>query len=103
VSIDGAASVLRALGGARLRAHEGGSRMNRLRLSDLKSRHATEAALLAVRIPSGTVHQIRTMAKGLHVSVRDVVVALLNEGLDEYQKTRASAARIVRGRARAGK
>ena len=66
--------------------------MHRLRLDDLRTRHASESALLAVRIPTSTVSQIRTLAKGLHVSVRDVVVALLNEGFDQYQTTRATRA-----------
>ena len=65
--------------------------MHRLRLNDLRTRHASESALLAVRIPTSTVSQIRSLAKGLHVSVRDVVVALLNEGFDQYQSTRATA------------
>lgn len=68
----------------------------RLRLSDLRTRHASESALLAVRIPTSTVAQIRLLAKGLHVSVRDVVVALLNEGFDQYQSTRVSLSRAPR-------
>ena len=63
----------------------------KLKLADLKQRAATETALLAVRLPGQTMNEIRDVARALNIRMRALVLALLNEGLDAYETTSASA------------
>ena len=61
----------------------------KLKLADLKQRAQTESALLAVRLPGKTMDEIRTAARTLNIRMRALVLALLNEGLDAYDASRA--------------
>jgi len=63
----------------------------KLKLADLKRRAATETALLAVRLPGKTMNEIRQVARALNIRMRALVLALLNEGLDAYDTSSASA------------
>lgn len=53
-----------------------------LRLSDLKNRERTTSRLMNVKIPAYVSDAIQKVAGDLGVSKTEVVIALLNEGLD---------------------
>jgi len=53
-----------------------------LRLTDLKRRDAAVSKLMNVKIPTHVSDAIQRVAKSLGASKTDVVIALLNEGLD---------------------
>ncbi len=53
-----------------------------LRLSDLKKREHTSSRLMNVKIPAYVSDAIRKVASDLGASKTEVVIALLNEGLD---------------------
>lgn len=53
-----------------------------LRLYDLRRRDRSASKLMNVRIPTHVSDAIHRVAKSLGVSKTEVVVALLNEGLD---------------------
>lgn len=63
----------------------------KLKLADLKQRAQTESALLAVRLPGKTMDEIRDAARTLNIRMRALVLALLNEGLDAYDASRAGS------------
>ncbi|OFV88231.1 MAG: hypothetical protein A3J75_07365 [Acidobacteria bacterium RBG_16_68_9] len=53
-----------------------------LRLSDLRTRDKSASKLMNVKIPSHLSDAIQRVAKDLSASKTEVVIALLNEGLD---------------------
>ena len=53
-----------------------------LRLTDLRQRDTATSKLMNVRIPAHVSNAIHRVAEHLGVSKTEVVVALLNEGLD---------------------
>jgi hypothetical protein len=53
-----------------------------LRLNDLRRRDSGTSKLMNVRIPAHVSDAIHRVAKSLGVSKTEVVIALLNEGLD---------------------
>jgi hypothetical protein len=53
-----------------------------LRLTDLQRRERSASKLMNVKIPGDVSDAIRRVARELGVSKTDVVIALLNEGLD---------------------
>jgi hypothetical protein len=53
-----------------------------LRLSDLKKREYTSSRLMNVKIPAYVSDAIQKVASDLGASKTEVVIALLNEGLD---------------------
>ena len=53
-----------------------------LRLSDLKNRERTTSRLMNVKIPAYVSDAIQKVARDLGVSKTEVVIALLNEGLE---------------------
>lgn len=53
-----------------------------LRLADLKARERTTSRLMNVKIPAYVSAAIQRVAKDLGASKTEVVIALLNEGLD---------------------
>lgn len=53
-----------------------------LRLSDLKKRERTSSRLMNVKIPAYVSDAIQKVASDLGASKTEVVIALLNEGLD---------------------
>lgn len=53
-----------------------------LRLSDLKKREHTSSRLMNVKIPAYVSDAIQKVASDLGASKTEVVIALLNEGLD---------------------
>jgi len=53
-----------------------------LRIADLKSAPRVATRLMNVKVPSKLFESIEQIAKKLNVSKTDVVVALLNAGLD---------------------
>lgn len=53
-----------------------------LRLKDLQVREPSASKLMNVKIPANVADGIEKVAKQLNVSKTDVVIALLNEGLD---------------------
>jgi len=53
-----------------------------LRVSDLKKRDFSGSRLMNVKIPAYVSDAIQRMAKDLGASKTEVVIALLNEGLD---------------------
>lgn len=71
----------------------------KLKLADLKQRATTETSLLAVRLPGKTMNEIRDVARALDIRMRQLVLALLNEGLDAYEAS-GSGAKSGRRRAR---
>jgi len=56
-----------------------------LRLSDLKSRERTTSRLMNVKIPAYVSDAIQKVASDLGASKTEVVIALLNEGLEVAQ------------------
>ena len=67
-----------------------------LRLSDLKKREYTSSRLMNVKIPAYVSDAIQKVAKNLGASKTEVVIALLNEGLEAA----ASALKDVKPSAR---
>jgi len=53
-----------------------------LRLADLKARERTTSRLMNVKIPAYVSDAIQRVAKDLGASKTEVVIALLNEGLE---------------------
>lgn len=53
-----------------------------LRLTDLRRREKTTSKLMNVKIPSHVSDAIQRVAKEIGASKTEVVIALLNEGLD---------------------
>lgn len=53
-----------------------------LRLTDLRRRDKGTSRLMNVKIPTGLSDAIQRVAKALGASKTEVVIALLNEGLD---------------------
>ena len=53
-----------------------------LRLTDLRRRDRSTSRLMNVKIPMGLSDAIQRVAKDLGASKTEVVIALLNEGLD---------------------
>lgn len=68
----------------------GGLWMNaNLRLSDLYGREREgETKLLALYVPKELTTRIDRLARELKAKKREVILALLNEGLDRYQRAR---------------
>jgi hypothetical protein len=56
-----------------------------LRLSDLKNRERSSSRLMNVKIPAYVSDAIQKVATDLGASKTEVVIALLNEGLDVAQ------------------
>jgi hypothetical protein len=56
-----------------------------LRLSDLKNRERSSSRLMNVKIPAYVSDAIQNVASDLGASKTEVVIALLNEGLDVAQ------------------
>jgi hypothetical protein len=60
-----------------------------LRLSDLYGREKEgETKLLALHVPKELTTRIDRLAKDLKAKKREVILALLNEGLDRYHRAR---------------
>lgn len=60
-----------------------------LRLHDLYGRkRESETKLLALHVPKELTNRIDRLAKDLKAKKREVILALLNEGLDRYQRSR---------------
>jgi hypothetical protein len=60
-----------------------------LRLSDLYGREKEgETKLLALYVPKELTGRIDRLAKDLKAKKREVILALLNEGLDRYHRSR---------------
>ena len=53
-----------------------------LRIADLRRRESSSSKLMNVKIPSALSNAIDRMVRDLGVPKTDVVIALLNEGLD---------------------
>ncbi len=61
-----------------------------LRLSDLYGREKEgETKLLALYVPKALTTRIDRLAKDLKAKKREVILALLNEGLDRYHQAHA--------------
>jgi hypothetical protein len=67
-----------------------GGRMNaNLRLQDLYGREKEgETKLLALYVPKELTTRIDRLAKDLKAKKREVILALLNEGLDRYHRSK---------------
>ena len=60
-----------------------------LRLEDLYGREKeSETKLLALYVPKELTNRIDRLAKDLKAKKREVILALLNEGLDRYHRSR---------------
>jgi len=60
-----------------------------LRLHDLYGReNESETKLLALYVPKALTTRIDRLAKDLKAKKREVILALLNEGLDRYHRSR---------------
>ena len=65
-----------------------------LRLQDLYGREKEgETKLLALYVPKELTTRIDRLAKDLKAKKREVILALLNEGLDRYHRSKGGAAR----------
>ena len=53
-----------------------------LRLTDLRKRDKSTSKLMNVKIPTGVSDAIQKVARDLGASKTEVIIALLNEGLD---------------------
>ncbi len=53
-----------------------------LRLGDLMKREAAPSRLMNVKLPGATLDAIESLAKSTGASKTEVVIALLNEGLE---------------------
>ena len=62
---------------------------SKLRLSDLKTRTPNVSRLMNVELPVELCNAIDQLAKQLHATKTNVIVALLNEGLAVAQKKHA--------------
>ena len=60
---------------------------SQLRLNDLKNRERSSSRLMNVKIPAYVSDAIQKVATDLGASKTDVVIALLNEGLDAASTT----------------
>jgi hypothetical protein len=61
----------------------------KLRLHDLYGRESEGATkLLALYVPKALTTRIDRIAKDLKAKKREVILALLNEGLDRYHRSR---------------
>lgn len=74
-----------------------------LRVRDLKQREFTGSRLMNVKIPAYISDAIERVARDLGASKTEVVIALLNEGLDAASSAlkdlrRAKARRMPKGR-----
>lgn len=75
-----------------------------LRLSDLEGGTSAPSKLMNVKIPASVAEAIDQVAAELGCSKTAVVIALMNEGLDEFGERRGefpaepSARRVRRGR-----
>lgn len=58
-----------------------------LRLNDLQGRRKPASKLMNVKIPADVSNAIHRVAKALGASKTDVVIALLNEGLDRSRES----------------
>jgi hypothetical protein len=58
-----------------------------LRLSDLKNRERSSSRLMNVKIPAYVSDAIQQVASDLGASKTEVVIALLNEGLEVAQSS----------------
>jgi hypothetical protein len=68
-----------------------------LKLEDLKSRsEIVPMKLLSVRVPVDLIKRIDRVVDLLNAGKGEVVVALLNEGLDRYGTTRKRVAKRIR-------
>jgi hypothetical protein len=68
-----------------------------LKLEDLKQRsELVPMKLLSVRVPVDLIDRIDDVVDLLNAGKGEVVVALLNEGLGRYEKSRASVRRRVK-------
>ncbi len=74
-------------------------RERKLKLADLKQRATPDTTLLAGRLTGKTISEIRDVARALDIRMRQLVLALLNEGLDAYEAS-SKAAKNGRRRAR---
>jgi hypothetical protein len=62
-----------------------------LRLHDLYGREKEgQTKLLALYVPKDLTSRIDRLAKDLKAKKREVILALLNEGLDRYHRSRGS-------------
>jgi hypothetical protein len=59
-----------------------------LRITDLKRRQPPESRLMNMRIPEHQVEEIARLARQFGASKTEIVVALLNAGLDRWRKVR---------------
>ncbi len=71
-----------------------------LRIADLKRCDPVPARLMNVKVPASIAGAIDRLAKDLRASKTDVVVALLNEGLEAATKKIERRARYWRRRRR---
>ena len=60
---------------------------SQLRLNDLKNRERSSSRLMNVKIPAYVSDAIQKVATDLGASKTEVVIALLNEGLDAASTT----------------
>jgi hypothetical protein len=68
-----------------------------LKLEDLKERsEVVPMKLLSVRVPVDLIKRIDRVVDLLNAGKGEVVVALLNEGLDRYGTTRKRVAKRIR-------
>jgi len=68
-----------------------------LKLEDLKQRsELVPMKLLSVRVPVDLIDRIDDVVDLLNAGKGEVVVALLNEGLGRYEKSRVSVRRRVK-------
>jgi hypothetical protein len=68
-----------------------------LKLDDLKERsEVVPMKLLSVRVPVDLIKRIDRVVDLLNAGKGEVVVALLNEGLDRYGTTRKRVAKRIR-------
>ena len=69
-----------------------------LKLSDLKERsEIVPMKLLSVRVPVDLIKRIDRVVDLLNAGKGEVVVALLNEGLERYDQAKGGVRRRIRG------
>lgn len=66
---------------------------SQLRIADLKQRVPSGSRLMNVKIPAHLVDAVGRLAKQLGTTKTDVVIALLNAGLEEAAKVRSGPRR----------
>ena len=59
-----------------------------LRITDLKRRQPPESRLMNTRIPEHQWEEIAQLARKFEANKTEIVVALLNAGLDRWRKVR---------------